>query len=176
MQKNAEKSIFQASKEIPFHISVGVVLTNDDGLICCHLFKKGTLPFESEGGVSDLYLLVRETIENNETIEKAVARGILEELGATGILKSYLGCIKSKFLLRVSRVEVEKTTLYFHVKLHNIDLSLRDPKEVESKSEIKWIKPEDLVDLFIEQSKKYERTDLDESVVIKNYIKYVKTS
>ena len=50
---------------------------------------------------------------------------------------------------------------------------MRDKDEIESKSEILWIKPEELLGLFTEQGKKYERDDIDESKVIENYLKYV---
>lgn len=168
-------NIFQASRESPFHISVGVVLTNKEGLICCHFYKKADLPIESEGK-SDLYLLVRETIQPNETLEDAIARGLQEELGAKGYLRAYIGSIKSIFPLRVSKVPVEKTTLYFHVEMTDFKPESRDKDEVESKSVIQWIKPEALRDLFVEQGRKYERSDLDESKIIGNYMKYVGAS
>ena len=173
MNNDMNKNIFQASKEFPFHISIGVVLTNKDGLICCHFYKKSDLPIESEGK-SDLYLLVRETIQPNETLENAIARGLQEEFGAKGELKAYIGSIKSTFPLRISKVLVEKTTLYFHVEMTSFNPASRDNDEVESKSTIQWIEPEVLRDLFIEQGRKYDRSDLDESKIIENYIKYVR--
>lgn len=168
------RNIFQASKEFPFHISVGVVLTDKEGLICCHYYKKADLPIESEGK-SDLYLLMRETIQPGETLEYAVQRGLQEEFGARGELKAYLGSIKSTFPLRVSGVPVEKTTLYFHVEMEEVHADSRENDGVESKSVLCWVKPEELRNLFIEQGRKYERTDLDESGVIENYIQYVAT-
>ena len=167
------KNIFQASKEFPFHISVGVVLANKNGDICCHFYKKADLPIESEGK-SDLYLLVRETVQPNETLEEAIARGLQEELGAKGELKAYLGSIKSMFPLRVSKIPVEKTTLYFYAEMTDFNLAERDIDEVESKSVLQWIEPNILRDLFIEQGRKYDRSDLDESKIIENYIKYVR--
>jgi hypothetical protein len=166
------KNIFQASKEFPFHISVGAIFTNNDGLICTHFYKQADLPIESEGK-SDLYLLMRETIHPNETLEGAIVRGLQEEFGAKGEIKAYLGCIKSSFPLRVSKVAVEKTTLYFHVEMTDFNPRTRDNDEIESKSEILWVKPEELFNLFTEQGKKYERDDLDESKVVERYIKYV---
>lgn len=167
-----QKNIFQASKEFPFHISVGVVLTNSDGLICTHFYKKADLPIESEGK-SDLYLLMRETIQSGESLELAIGRGLLEEFGAKGTLKAYIGSIKSFFPLRVSKVAVEKTTLYFHVELINFDPENRDEDEVESKSIIQWFEPKELERLFVEQGHKYDRSDLDESQIIRNYMNHV---
>ncbi len=168
------QNIFQASKEYPFHISVGVVLTNSDGLICCHFYKKTDLPIESEGK-SDLYLLMRETIQQNESLETVISRGLQEEFGARGILKAYIGSIKSSFPLRISKVEIEKTTLYFHVEMTEFNPLTRDQDEVESKSVIQWINAEDLEHVFMEQGSKYNRSDLDESPIVRNYIKYVKS-
>jgi hypothetical protein len=166
------RNIFQASKEFPFHISVGVVLTDEKGRICCHFHKKENVPFESEGK-SDLYMLMRETPEPGEMIEVAVMRGIKEEFGAEGVLKHYLGSIVSHFPLRTSRVLVQKTTLYFHIEKTHIDTSTRDTNDMEAKSEVLWLEPEKLIEFFTEQSKKYGRTDLDESFAIKNYMQYV---
>jgi len=166
------KNIFQASKEFPFHISVGAVLTNAEGLVCCHYYKESDLPIESEGK-SNLYLLMRETILPGEALESAVARGLQEEFGAEGELKAYIGSIKSTFPLRVSKVSVEKTTLYFHVVMRSFNPTARDQDEIESKSTIQWIDPKTLRDSFIEQGRKYDRSDLDESEIIENYIQYV---
>jgi NADH pyrophosphatase NudC (nudix superfamily) len=167
------QSLSKASKEFPFHISVGAVLTDDDGRICCHFYEKSVLPIESEGK-SDLYLLMRETVEADESLEHAVLRGLKEEFGAEAELRAYIGSIKSTFPLRVSKTLVEKTTLYFHASMTSFHPELRDMDEVESKSTIQWIEPKQLRDLFIEQGKKYDRSDLDESKVIENYIAYVK--
>lgn len=167
------KNIFQGNKEFPFHISVGAILTNEVGLICTHYFKKEDLPVESEAK-SDLILLMRETIEPGESIEEALLRGIEEEFGAKGQIVAYLGSIKSIFPWRGSKVQIEKTTIYFHIIMTSINPKLREKDGVESKSEIRWIEPEVLRDLFIEQGRKYDRTDLDESKVIENYLAYAR--
>ena len=70
---------FQSSQEFPFHISVGAVLRNKQGEIACHYFDTFSHLGES---AEDFYILMRETIEPNETIEKALARGLKEEFGA----------------------------------------------------------------------------------------------
>lgn len=168
-----DRNIFQASDEFPFHISVGAVLTNSEGLVCCHFYTKEGLPLESEGK-SDLYLLMRETVFPEETLEIAVARGLREEFGARGKIRAYLGSIKSTFPLRISKIPVEKTTLYFHVEMTNFDPTMRDKDEIESRSKILWIEPKKLERLFVEQGRKYERSDLDESEIIRNYMKYVR--
>lgn len=131
------RNIFKSSKEFPFHISVGAVLTNTDGLVCCHFYKRSDLPLESEGK-SDLYLLMRETIEPNETLEDAITRGLQEEFGAEGELKAYIGCIKSTFPFKIDQIPIEKTTLYFHVEMTNFNPAMRDGDGIESRSTIQW--------------------------------------
>ena len=165
------KNIFQGSEETPFHISIGAVLTDGEGSICCHFYKKDELPMESEG-VSDLYLLMRETLEPGQTIEETVARGLKEEFGAEGKLKAYIGSIRSWFPLHGHGIRIEKTTLYFHVEMTTFNPTTREDDVIESRSEILWKKPEVLEALFAEQGRKYERTDLDESTIIRSYITY----
>ena len=56
---------------------------------------------------------MRETMHPHETIETAIKRGLMEEFGAKGEIKSYIGSIKSTFPLHGGETMVEKTTLYF---------------------------------------------------------------
>lgn len=166
------KNIFQASKEFPFHISVGALLVDKGGKIVCHFFKKGDLDHESEGR-SDLYLLMRETPNQSESISEAIERGLMEEFGARGEIVHFLGSISSWFPGITTGIKMNKTTLYFLVNLLEIDLNLREEGAVETRSEILRLEPKKLLALLKEQGKKYERTDLDESGIIENYIKYV---
>jgi len=168
------RSKFNYSKENPFHISVAALLTNEEGLICTHFFKKDDLPDESEGK-SDLYLLMRESLHDNETIEEGLTRGLMEEYGATGDIKRYIGSIQSMFpYSTIPDKWVEKTVLYFHIELTSIEESRREPNTAESKSTLLWLTPEELLEKFAQQNKVYERTDLDDSKIIKDFISYEK--
>jgi len=69
---------FQGNNKHPRHLSVGAVLTNDHGEICVHhvndesLAQEGRLKgYWTDEGVTDFYILMRETIESNEALEKA---------------------------------------------------------------------------------------------------------
>lgn len=156
-------NIYRGTEKHPFHLSVGAILINNQNKICCHYFKKyqsATDLIELE----DFYILMRETLEANEKIEQAALRGISEEFGATGKIMDYIGSIKSQF----NRLEtpVEKTTLYFLIKLVDFDVSMRMKYDEEELSEIQWQSMDYLISKMKEQSKRYERTDLDESSVI----------
>lgn len=157
------KNIYRGTEKHLLHLSIGAVLINNRNEVCCHYFKKyksATDLIELE----DFYVLMRETLEANETLEQAALRGISEEFGATGKIIDYIGSIKSQF----NRLEtpVEKTTLYFLIELVDFDLSLRMKDDEEKLSEIQWHPMDYLISKMKEQSKRYERTDLDESSVI----------
>ncbi|MEX2405651.1 MAG: NUDIX domain-containing protein [Candidatus Paceibacterota bacterium] len=166
------KNIFSGAKEYPFHLSIGALLVNDIGEICCHFYPEG-LPYES-GNEGELYLLMRETPHEGESIEDVVHRGIYEEFGAKGKITHYLGTVNSWFPGVTTGITIHKTTLYFLTKLDHIDLSKRDYDDVESTSTIMWIEPEELKDIFIKQGKRFKRTDLDESKIVENYIKHAR--
>jgi len=107
---------FQGNSLHPQHISVGAILVNEKGEVCCHhFFTKDLKGYWADEKLDDFYILMRETIEPDESLEHALHRGLQEEFGATGELVDYVGAIKSTFMHK--EVEVEKTTLYFLCKL-----------------------------------------------------------
>lgn len=153
---------FQGTAERPFHISIGAVLVNDNDEIACHYFKE--FSHKSMGNFKDFYLLMRETIEPGETIEKCLSRGLAEEFGAVGKIKSYIGSIVSHFPHK--NIEVEKTTLYFLCELISFNPKNRKLTDPESGSEILWIPKEELIKKMQEQGQRLNRQDLDESKVL----------
>ncbi len=156
---------FQGNSLHPQHISVGAVLVNDKGEICCHHFyTKDLKGYFTEEGLDDFYILMRETLEPNETLEGALNRGLKEEFGAEGEFIDYVGSIESHFLNK--GVDVQKTTLYFMLKLVNQDLSKRGSGDIEDKSIIEWQKPDYLIPLMKKQTERFKRTDLDESSIL----------
>lgn len=156
-------NLIKHSKEQPFHVSVGALITNDKGEICTHYIKG---PWGD--GIEDTYVLMRETPEPGERFEDTVRRGIMEEFGAEGEIIRYLGSIQAYF----PRWEtlVEKTTLYFHVVCKSIDPKKRSDEDVEYDAETRWVKPEQLIQLMDAQQVRYERTDLCESKIVKAYL------
>lgn len=158
------KNYFQGTVENPYHISIGAIVKNSEGKIACHYFE--TITYKSIGTMENIFLLMRETIEINETIESCLARGLLEEFGMKADLKSYVGSIVSKFPIRGTDVFVEKTTLYFLCDFVSIDESLRKPFDIEATSRIQWLSADDLIMRMKEQTQRYQREDGDESSVL----------
>lgn len=136
---------------------------NGEGKILVHHYKKKTLC-----GVyfENLYLLLRETIEPNETIEKTLARGLMEEFGAKGELVRYLVSIKGK--IPANNPYIEKTTLYFLVRYLEHDVTKREAGSVESESDTVWMNPNALIPLFKVQ--KAVDDSLDESIIIERFL------
>lgn len=161
------KNYFQRSKEQPYHISVGAVLTNDKNEVCVQYLKDFYHP--AIDSLSDFYSLMRETIEPNETIEQALHRGLLEEFGAVAELKSFLGSIVA--MTPQEDYFFQKNTLYFHFKLVSLDPSKRSTEDKKINAEIVWKQIPEAVAKMKEQGKRLNREDLDESIVLERLIK-----
>lgn len=160
----SETSFFSASQEQPYHISVGAVLFDASGRIACH-------HFEEILGQKEVYILMRESMENDETIFSTLHRGLLEEFGATATPIVYLGCL-SRFL--PDRVlSFEKTTLYILCQLDEWDPTKRDPNDPEAMSSIEWIEPSELIAIMERQGERFQRVDADESEMIRRAIPYI---
>lgn len=158
------KSPYIATSEDPYHISIGGIVPNSKGEILTHYFESHY--FENNGMALDFYILMRESLENGETLEECLTRGFMEEFGATVQIKSYIGSIISNFY-RAGDVLVQKTTLYFLCDLVELNPDLREKGEVEADSETRWVNKKDLIEKMSEQGKRTERNDLDESEVLK---------
>lgn len=158
---------YQGNQNHPQHLSIGAVLINDKDEICCHHFVNDILrDYRPDFNMNDFYILMRETPEPGEIIENVVHRGLLEEFGAEAQIVDYLGSIKSNF--KSNEVTVEKTTIYFLCKLVNQDFSRRSG-DIESKSNLEWHTADFLIPKMKEQSKKYNRTDIDESEILERF-------
>lgn len=156
---------FKYSKENPTHLSVGAVVINDKNEVLCHYFEE-----TPKWKLKNIYMLMRETIEPDETIESAIHRGLMEEFGVTGEITGYLGPIISHFYSKRLDDNIEKTTIYFLVKLIKLDESKRDPNDPEFASQIQWYKPEFLIPKMKEQGKHPGRSDLDESSILERLL------
>lgn len=162
------QNYFQGNKEHPQHISVGGVVVNERGEILVHHFVRGDLPgYWPDLGINDFYILMRETLNPNETLESGLHRGLMEEFGVTAELQDYLGSIKCNFLKNVEgEREIEKTTLYFLCKFISQDLSKRSTHDIEGKTDLEWHTPEFLISKMEEQAKKYNRPDISEASIL----------
>lgn len=159
------QNYFKGTKEKPYHLSIGAVLLNDENKVCCHYFDE--LDEKSKrvyGDLKDFYILMRETPELGESIEQTLNRGIMEEFGATGEVITYLGSINGEFTK--GGVNIEKTTLYFLMKLKSFNPDLRSLSDIEGDSEIQWQTPAFLIEKMRGQRKRLNQTTLDESVIL----------
>lgn len=162
-------SIFQNSDESPYHISVGAILVNAEGKVRAHYRTTDTTPEEYRvtlGGLTECYTLMRETLENGETLEEAVLRGIREEFGAEGRIVKYVGAIL--ITVHAKARTFEKVTLYFEVEL--VSEGERHVDDGEGHTELVWEDPEFLIERMRAQGEASDREDLDESKVLEAYL------
>lgn len=168
MRKEFKHNYLQHSPDSPYHLSVGAVVFNDQGLVLIHRFDSELPenPFSTT-----IYTLIRESMEPNETIEAALARGIKEETGSEAGLVAFLGSLRC--IARNTEDEsksFEKTTLYFTMRLADWRPEERLKDDPEVGSDLRWRDPEELVSLMQKQGKVTKSADLDESEVIKRLI------
>lgn len=157
-----KENIFRASEEYPYHLSVGAVVVNDKNEILCHHFEQ----LDIHGViVKDLYILMRESLEPNESLEQTVSRGLQEECGVKGEIISFLGTLVTQH--RDTGFLVNKSTLYFLVKCTEFKPENRLKNDPESGSVLKFYDKNFLIDKMNGQGKDLDRTDLDESEIIK---------
>ncbi len=156
------ENYFKGTKTHPYHLSIGAVVVNEENKVCCHYFKK--LKFIKTGeSFDDFYILMRETMEMGESIEDTLHRGLMEEFGITGEIITYLGSIKANF--PIDEVLIEKTTLYFLVKMKTFKPDLRSSEDIEKESEIQWQTVDFLISKMKGQSLRLNST-LDESAIL----------
>ena len=110
-------------------------------------------------------MLMRETVEVGESLERSLERGLTEEFGVTAPPQLFLGSLVSHFNGKgKSSMRIEKTTLYFLCQFEAQNGSLRK-NDGEGKSELLWKNVEELIQLFQKQSHP-ARTDLDDSEIL----------
>ncbi len=163
-----QQSIYQASEKHPYHLSVGAVLLNNENKIALHYFKE----LDTLG---DFYLLMRETLENNETLEEAVHRGLMEEFGAKATILGYIG----SWVAWVPHSyyggwPMEKTMPYFAARLVEQRDEWRDANDPEAISTITWLSAEEAMPILEAQRGRFGRVDLDESEMVKRAMDFVK--
>lgn len=162
-----QRDFFRASSDQPYHLSIGAVLFDQKGRIACHHFKEIL-------GHKDIYILMRETMEAEETPLMTLARGLMEEFAAVAQPIAFLGCLSGPSIEK--ELSYEKTTLYFACQLTDWSPKLRNLQDTEGTSIIEWIEPDQLIALMERQGKRFNRVDADESEVIKRALAYIKSA
>lgn len=160
------QNYFQGTNDHPYHLSVGAVVMNDKNEVCCHYFDKPAGPGFKYGSFDKFYLLMRETIEQNESIEECLARGLKEEFGMKATLKTYLGSLDSHWVTSTDNVKIEKTTLYFLCELISYNIADRRENDPERSSVVRWVNIRELITKMKEQAKRLGNTTLDESQIL----------
>lgn len=159
------KPFFQASHQQPYHLSIGAVLFDQNGRIACHHFHEVQ-------GHKDIYILMRESMENNESPLATLHRGLMEEFGATAQPVAFLGNLSG--YLPDPHLSFEKTTLYVACQLIKWNPEDRDLNDPEAGSTIEWLEPDALISLMEQQGVRFQhRADADESEMIKRAIPYI---
>lgn len=110
---------------------------------------------------------MRETLESEqgESLQAAAQRGIMEEFGATGTIRAYLGSLKSTYVK--GGVPVEKTTIYFLMELSTYDIAKRATGEEEKDSVVEWRIADFLIEKMEEQGRRLVGKSFDESEILK---------
>lgn len=137
---------------------------NDTGQVACHYYSK----FEGRAYPEDFHTLMHESLEMNESLEHAVARGLQEEFSMEAKLIRFVGSL----VVNIGKEpKVEKTVLYFLCRLTKINK--RDLNDSESISEIRWMDIDDLIRIMKAQGEK-SGPSCDESKILldvkKSYI------
>ena len=122
---------FQATSENPHHLSVGAILTDHEGR---HILVR--LP---NGRLS----MMTETVEDGESLEDALHRGLHEELQAHGVISSFAGA--TQCTVTDHRGAWQKTIVWFKVSVVEIPhwvcsdcAFVHDLKSVENMDETRW--------------------------------------
>lgn len=164
------KNYFRGTAESPYHISIGGVLVNDKKQIASHHFEHIS---SAEWNFKDIYLLMRETIEPNESIEIALSRGLMEEMGAKATLERYLGAQIDHYTRQFNNTKIQKTTLYFLCRLCSFDINKRREGDPEGHSEVVWLEPEELILKMKDQFRRYHQEDVNEAGIIERAQKWI---
>jgi ADP-ribose pyrophosphatase YjhB (NUDIX family) len=163
-------SLYQSKKTSPFHISAGAVLVNAEGKVLVHRRIKSEAPEQFANNFTardEVYILMRESLEDGETIEEAVQRGVQEEFGMKCEVEKYLGSIQGTVPGKDGTWSWEKTTLYFQAKA---GAACERASDDESFSRLEWHDPEFLIERMRGQGG--VRPDLDESKILEAYVRY----
>ena len=149
---------FQGKSDHPYHLSVGAVLLNDKNEVACHYFVDAPVI----GG--EVCILMRESVEEGERLEESLVRGLMEEFGAVGEIINFIGSKETSY--ESKGVSIQKTTLYFLVRLKGIDEKSRLENDPESSSKIIWLNLDEGIRKMESIYKERKISDINESDIL----------
>jgi len=167
------KNYLIGTNDNPYHFSVGAVVLNNNDEVVCHYFKKA--PDGAPGEYRDIdnvYLLMRETPEPGEAPEETLRRGLLEEFGVVGETLGFLGAQQGIF--KGDNTVINKTTIYFLVRLLDMDISKRDKQDAEGESEIVFLPMDVCIERMEDQWNRLHLETLNEAEIIRRAAEYLK--
>lgn len=149
--------LFQGQVGAPYHLSVGAVVVNNMRLVACRHHDK-----DEHGRPVDGYILMRESVEENETVEEAVKRGLKEEFGIEARILEFLGPVISHYDYQDQKVE--KTTLFFLCEFKKV---VESPiTDFENSVPLEWCEIDFLIEKQHAQAKQLNRDDIDDSLAL----------
>jgi len=153
--------MFKATSLNPYHLSVGIVLIDSEEKIVCHYWKE-------KNDYKYFYSLIHETVEEDESLEEAISRGLDEELGAVYENLIYIGSRVSSDVWKFDHkpVEVEKTVVYFKANLVSYNLDQKS-EDWESDSEVLHVEKQTLIQKFEKQYAKFHLERFNEAEILK---------
>jgi hypothetical protein len=124
-------SKFKATRDNPYHLSVGAILTDNQGRFILMRLPDGRLS------------MMTETVEDGESLEDALHRGLQEELQAQGAIVSFAGA--TQCTVTDHRGPWQKTIVWLKVSAIHIphwtcsDCEfVQDLEAVENVDETRW--------------------------------------
>lgn len=143
----------QGTKESPYHISVGAVVVDSKNRVLVEYF-------ENHGVFSNVYSLMRKTVQPDETLQQTLVRGLKEELNIEGELTSYIGSkVTNEDWFEDDPTPIQKTTLYFLVNVHDNNTNVTENTY--------WIEIDELIAKYEDQAKRIPHTDFHEADILK---------
>jgi 8-oxo-dGTP pyrophosphatase MutT (NUDIX family) len=145
---------YDNSKENPYHLSVGSLLINHRGEL---------LTLQRPDG---FIILPTGTLKPKETLEDALHRELMEETGAKGRVKRYLGVTLMPFRWggRPGSPLYHKAMLWHEIELLSIDDKLRAQNDDESESSVLWLPKDKATERFQRQGRELDDWDFSEAV------------
>ncbi len=165
------QSLFLHSDRQPFHLSVGVLVYRADGRMLVHYHAEAAVRGQR---YRDLYVLVRESVEDAETLEEAVHRGVREETGASVVVHAFLGDLHERWTIADGADhDWQKTTVYFLVELTEWDPGRRDPNDPEAGSNLLWLEPRELELKLDDTARRYPQMETGEGEIVRRALNWL---